>query len=167
MPGRRPPDPCRTHDAAVLVRWIAPRDSATRGEAVSRFAARLGEARVDRALDVLRAGAEVAFEGGRYHVTIAGRERAATPLPRLPVLPDPITPRAGFYCQRIGVALHVEVCAERHRVRTDEACARDAEGAVVPGGCPVGAEAARRLAEYHEAAQAAKLAARRARRAAA
>lgn len=60
-----------------------------------------------------------------------------------------------------------EVCTERHRLRSDDSCARDAEGAVVPGGCPVGAEAVRRLAEYVENARAAEHAARRTRRVAA
>lgn len=47
MPGKRPLDPCRVHDAETVLRWIARRDAARRlaayreGVEAARHAARM------------------------------------------------------------------------------------------------------------------------------
>lgn len=146
----RPAAPVREDDELRILRWIADHGAATLGEIRDQFAARMGRVRARRGAERLRKAGQLDLVDAKYTITNAGRERAAVPRSKLPVLPSPLTPHGGFLCTRLGIALTVEQCVSRHVARGGDVCGRDADGKATKEGCPVGAEAARGLVAYRE-----------------
>lgn len=144
----RPADPFRLDDELRVLRALAG-GPLSFGEIRRAVAARMIGNRPARAVERLRAADEVVLEDSRYQLTDAGKARLR-PAPRLPVVPAAITPHVGFHCPRIGTHVTATQCVLRHRTADDGPCARGIDGELVAGGCPFGADVARRLEAYEE-----------------